>query len=163
MTRPARLVTAPGARYDRCFYAFAAVMAAIAVASAVGAAVVFGTPWYLAAVAFAAIAGYVASYPWARAAWYEAGYLAAIPTLPRYGPGSGGGHAVFASEALDGDPRQQAVMIAALGVNVRALLAVDGSYTDEWIVSIPLPPGARIVHAEIVEPIASPRPPGPLS
>jgi hypothetical protein len=159
-------VTAPGARYDRYdryFYAMAAAMAAIAVVSAVGAAVVFGTPWYLAAVAFAAVAfaAYIALYPWLRARWYEAGYLAATPTLPVYRAGENGGYAVFASEAIDGDPGHQAVMVAVRGVACRPLLDVDSRPTAEWIVTIPQPPGARIDRTHVAElPGTGPRPPG---
>jgi hypothetical protein len=142
-------MAAPGARYDRYFYAFAAVMAAISVASAVGAAVAFGAPWYLAAVAFAAIAAYLASYPWVRTAWYEAGYLAATPLVPAYRPGENGGYAVFASEPIGGDPASQAVMITTRGVTCRGLRNVDGAFTAEWIITIPMPPGARVDHAHI--------------
>ena len=93
----------------------------------------------------------MATHPRLRAGWYEAGYEAATLAVPYYKPYDGGGYVVFASEAIDGDPRRQAIMIAAHGVHCRALLDVDGAYTDEWIISTPLPPGARIVQAQIAE------------
>ena len=58
---------------------------------------------------------------------------------------------MFATEPVDGDPRRQAIMVAANGLHCRALLDVTGAYTDEWIVQTPLPPGARIVSADIAE------------
>lgn len=130
-------------RRNRIFYVLAAVLAAGAVLQAV-----LGE--WVAAIAIALVAGDAALHPYLRAGWYEAGYEAAAPTI-RALPGDGGGYAAFATRAVDADPDCQALMVAALGVHVRALLDVDGAYTDEWIVSVPLPPGAKIVQAQIAE------------
>jgi hypothetical protein len=131
-------------RRNRIFYVLAAVLATGAILQAV-----LGE--WVAAIAIALVAGDAALHPYLRAGWYEAGYEAATPTLPIYNAGEGGGYVVFATEAVDGDAGRQAVMVASLGLHVRALLDVDGAYTDEWVVQTPLPPGARIVHADIAE------------
>jgi hypothetical protein len=148
MTRPDRL-DHPGDplrhdRRNRIFYAAAVLVAAGAILQAV-------LGQWVAAGAIALVAGYLALHPYLRAGWYEAGYEAATPTIPIYNPGEGGGYVVFATEAVDGDPGRQAVMVASLGLHCRALLDVTGAYTDEWIIQTPLPPGARIVQADIAE------------
>jgi hypothetical protein len=148
MTRPNRPAY-PGDplrhdRRNRIFYAAAVLVAAGAVLQA-------ALGQWIAGVAVALVAGYLALHPYLRAGWYEAGYEAATPTIPIYNPGEGGGYVVFATEALDGDPHRQAVMVASLGLHCRALLDVTGAYTDEWIIQTPLPPGARIVQADIAE------------
>jgi hypothetical protein len=126
-------------RYNRLCYAGAALVAlSAALQAALG-------EW-VAAGALALLAGHMPIHPRLRAGWFEAGSLAANP-LPRYQHG----YVVFARDDVDGDPTRQALMIAANGVHCRALLDVDGAYTDEWIVSTPMPPGARVVQAEIAE------------
>jgi hypothetical protein len=131
-------------RRNRLFYAGSAVVLACAVVQAVAGQ-------WIAAAAVALLAVPIGLYPRLRAAWYRIGYEAATPTIPIYNPGEGGGYVVFATEPVDGDPRRQAIMVAANGLHCRALLDVTGAYTDEWIVQTPLPPGARIVSADIAE------------
>jgi hypothetical protein len=130
-------------RRNRVFYVAAVLLAAGAIVQAV-----FGQ--WIAAVAVALVAGDCALHAYVRAAWFEEGYLSAAPTM-RALPGDGGGYVVFASRAVDGDPDRQSLMVAALGVHCRALLDVDGAYTDEWVVQTPLPPGAKIVQAQVAE------------
>jgi hypothetical protein len=144
-------MTPPGARYDRYFRVMAVLVAAAALVQAVLAPFVFGLVGLINAVASACIAVYLAMYPRLRAGWYELGYVAAIPTLPLVRPGDGGGYALFASEAVDGDPGRQAVLIAVRGVRVRALVDGEGCHTSEWIVTVPLPNGSRIERVGITE------------
>lgn len=147
MARPER----PGHAGDRLrrsrtnlvFYAGAALSGVIGVA----ASIVRGEP--VTAIVFMALAGCTAAHPYQRAGWYEAGYEAATPTLPRYRPGDGGGHAIFATEAIDGDPARQGLMVSTHGVEVRALLDEEGHHTTDWIVTIPLTPGAHIERVHI--------------
>jgi hypothetical protein len=133
-------------RQDLVFYAAAVFLAAGAVLQVL----VLGE--WVAAAALALVAGYLASHPYLRAGWYEMGYDAGHKAgLPSLSSGEPAGYAIFASEPIGGDPHRRAVMVMTSGIKCRALLDPDGHQTAEWIVTMPLPAGARIVSTQLHE------------
>jgi hypothetical protein len=143
-------MTPPGARYDRYFYASAAVVATGAVVQAVLALWV-GVLGLALAMTSGCIAAYMASYPWLRARWYEAGHDAGIARIPTSGPGGATGYALFGSEPIGGDPHRQTVQVVTRGVTCRALRNAEGGYTAEWIVTLPLPADTRIERTHLAQ------------